>query len=214
MRLTRARLNIGAPFGVSRSEPVPFVSRRKVFLLWNEGDVLTEKATIMDDKAMSRAVQRIAFEIVERNRGADDLCVVGVLRRGAVLADIIAGKIEEIEGKTVDVGYLDITKYRDDIKDKDEKPDLSDISFEIEGKKIIIVDDVLYTGRSARAAIDAIMSRGRPRLIQLAVLVDRGHRELPVRPDYIGKNVPTSASEKVKVEVIKYDGINRVAIYE
>jgi len=172
---------------------------------------MTEKAVIMDEKAMSRAVVRIAFEIIERNRGAEDICIVGILRRGAVIADRLSKKISEIEGKTIEAGYLDITNYRDDIKDKtgDES---SEIPFEVEGKKVILVDDVVFTGRSARAAVDAIMQRGRPRLIQLAALIDRGHRELPIRPDYVGKNVPTSLQETVKVEVMEYDNANRVVI--
>ena len=172
---------------------------------------MTEKAEIMDGAAMNRAITRICYEIIERNRGAENLCVIGVLRRGAVLARRMAEKIGQIEGIMLPVGDLDIALYRDDRDTSD--TDKSQISFSVEGRKVILVDDVLYTGRSARAAIDAIMDRGRPVNIQLAVLIDRGHRELPLRSDYTGKNLPTSSSEVVKVMVEDYDGVNRVAIF-
>ncbi len=175
---------------------------------------MKEKAEIMDAKAVARAVTRIAFEIIERNRGTEGLCILGILSRGAELALRIAEKIAQVEGKTVEVGLVDITPYRDDREDEGAQcVDLSEIGFSVTGKKIILVDDVLYTGRSARAAIDAIMSRGRPEYIQLAVLIDRGHRELPIRPDYVGKNLPTSREETVRVQVKERDGTDRVAIY-
>lgn len=170
---------------------------------------MQEKAVILDEKAMARAIARMSFEIVERNRGAEHLCIIGILRRGAVIAERIAKKIEEIEGRPVLLGKLDITPYRDDKKGEN---DLTEIPFPVQDKKIVLVDDVIFTGRSVRAAIDAIMSRGRPQSIQLAALIDRGHRELPIRPDYIGKNVPTAREEIVRVQVESYDGVNRVAI--
>ncbi len=175
---------------------------------------MKEKAEIMDDKAVARAITRISYEIVEHNRGTEHLCILGILSRGAELAARIAARIEQMEGKAVNVGLLDITSFRDDrsVRTPDEN-DRSRIDFSITGKRIILVDDVLYTGRSVRAAIDAIMQRGRPQNIQLAVLIDRGHRELPIRPDYVGKNLPTSGDETVKVQVVERDGIDRVAIY-
>ena len=175
---------------------------------------MKEKAEIMDDKAVARAITRISYEIVERNRGTELLCILGILSRGAELAARIAARIEQMEGKAVEVGLLDITPFRDDRNEQGTaQNDRSQIGFSITGKRIILVDDVLYTGRSVRAAIDAIMQRGRPQNIQLAVLIDRGHRELPIRPDYIGKNLPTSGDETVKVQVVERDGIDRVAIY-
>lgn len=169
------------------------------------------KARIMDEKAMQRAIARISFEIIEHNHGTDNLCVLGILRRGAVLGSRIAAKIEEIEKRPVDVGVLDITPYRDDIEHFDDE-DLTDIPFSLVGRNVVLVDDVIHTGRSARAAIDALMSRGRPQTIQLAALIDRGHRELPIRPDYVGKNAPTSNAELVHVCVMEYDGSNQVDI--
>lgn len=173
-----------------------------------------EKAEIMDEKSIIRAIARITYEIVERNHGAQDLCIIGIKRRGAVLAKLIAEKINEVEGTKANLGYLDITLYRDDIKNKADICDSSEIPFDVTGKKVVLVDDVLYTGRSARAAIDAIMDKGRPKRLQLAVLVDRGHRELPIRADFVGKNVPTSRSESVAVLVTEYDGENRVTILD
>jgi pyrimidine operon attenuation protein/uracil phosphoribosyltransferase len=173
-----------------------------------------EKAEIMDEKAILRAVARIAYEIVERNHGAQDLCIIGIKRRGAVVARLIAEKIQEVEGMPVSLGYLDITPYRDDLKEKIEVCDLNEITFDVTGKKVVLVDDVIFTGRSVRAAIDAIMDKGRPNRIQLAVLVDRGHRELPIRADFVGKNVPTSRYESVAVMVTEYDGVNRVIILD
>ncbi len=173
---------------------------------------MEQKALILDDKAMSRAIARISFEIIEKNKGVENLCIIGILSRGGQLAYRIAEKIKAVEGKGVEVGFLDITPFRDDIaKDKNSR-DNSSINFDLNGKKVILVDDVIYTGRTVRAAIDAIMARGRPELIQLAVLVDRGHRELPIRADFIGKNLPTSKEEQVKVFVSERDGEDKVVI--
>jgi len=162
---------------------------------------------IMDARDVERAIRRMAHEIVERNRGAEGLAVVGIRTRGVPLARRIAGLIGELEDQEVPLGILDITLYRDDIFDRPQ-PEVreTDIPFDVTGRSLVIVDDVLYTGRSVRAAVDAIMDFGRPRRIQLAVLVDRGHRELPIRPDFVGKNVPTSRSERVKVRLRETDG--------
>lgn len=174
---------------------------------------MEKKRTIMDDKAMQRAVARISYEILEHNKGTENLCVVGIFSRGAVLGRRIADKLSELEKTEVPFGAIDITPYRDDIvaADHDEK---TDIPFDVRDKRVVIVDDVIFTGRSSRAAIDALIKRGRPQSIQLAVLVDRGHRELPIRPDYIGKNLPTSRNELVKVSVAERDGSDFVAIYD
>ncbi|MDD6032642.1 MAG: bifunctional pyr operon transcriptional regulator/uracil phosphoribosyltransferase PyrR [Oscillospiraceae bacterium] len=171
---------------------------------------MTEKALILDDKAMSRAINRISYEIVERNKGVEDLCIIGILSRGMELAQRIACKIRQVEGKSVPVGCLDITPYRDD--GRQGAADHSCIPFDIGDKRVVLVDDVIYTGRSVRAAIDALMAIGRPRCIQLAVLVDRGHRELPIRADFIGKNLPTSREENVRVFVRERDGEDKVVI--
>lgn len=175
---------------------------------------VTQKAVILDAKAMQRAVARISYEIIERNKGANGLCIVGIMRRGVNLAQRIADKIQEVEGVTVPLGMLDITAYRDDRRDSSSCADQTELPFEVESKKIVLVDDVIYTGRSVRAAIDALMSKGRPQTIQLAVLIDRGHRELPIRADFVGKNVPTSHEEKVVVAVKEVDGLDEVVIAE
>lgn len=167
----------------------------------------------MDENAVLRAIARISYEIVERNKGTDGLCFVGILSRGVYIADRIAAKLGELEGLPPEVGILDITAYRDDEKHSDTE-DRTDIPFDVKDKQVIIVDDVIFTGRSARAAIDAVMKRGRPKSIQLAALVDRGHRELPIRPDYVGKNVPTSLDEAVKVMMKEIDGEDKVIILE
>lgn len=177
------------------------------------------KAEIMDEKGMSRATARISYEIAERNHGTADVCVIGIRRRGAVIAARIAGKLSEIEGTAVPTGFLDITPYRDDLDEKAAAKTAqgslgTDIPFNVTGRRVILVDDVLYTGRSVRAAIDAIMDKGRPNRLQLAVLIDRGHRELPISPDFVGKNVPTSRNETVAVQVTEFDGVNRVVIGE
>lgn len=177
------------------------------------GNVLREKAQIMDSVAMRRAIARISFEIIERNRGVENLCIIGIMSRGAQLAERIAAKIEEVEGQPILVGYVDITRFRDDRETRAEGDNTS-IQFALTGKKLVLVDDVIFTGRSVRAAIDAIMERGRPDSIQLATLVDRGHRELPIRADYIGKNLPTSKDETVRVLVSERDGEDKVIILE
>ncbi len=168
----------------------------------------------MDESAIRRAVARITYEILERNRGAQSLCIVGILSRGVVLAERIAQKIYELEQVHVDFGALDITPYRDDRAGDQQQSAKSTIHFPVKDKRVVIVDDVLYTGRSCRAAIDAILAIGRPQCMQLAVLVDRGHRELPIRPDYIGKNVPTAQTEMVRVSVKEIDGTDCVEIYQ
>lgn len=174
------------------------------------------KAELMDEAGMNRALLRIAHEIIEKNSGAADVVLVGIKRRGVTLAQKIAENIKKAEGAQVETGVLDITLYRDDLTTLKEIPTVNDTCLpqNINDKIIIIVDDVLYTGRTARAAIEAIFSRGRPSSIQLAILIDRGHRQLPIRADYVGKNVPTSASEVIAVNVIEYDGKNSVELYE
>ena len=173
---------------------------------------MQQKAVIMDENSISRAVARICYEIIERNKGVENVCVIGIYSRGIHLAERIAEKLSELEGTRVPYGGLDITAYRDDERRGSE--DKTDIPFSITGKTVIIADDVIFTGRSSRAAIDAIMSRGRPGAIQLAVLIDRGHRELPIRPDYIGKNVPTGKNESIRVMLSESDGCDKALIYE
>ncbi len=177
---------------------------------------LREKAEIMTEDDIRRALQRISHEIVEKNRGVENLAIIGVARRGDHLARRIAKIIEDIEGLNVPTGTIDITLYRDDLNLFERKPGLSktDIKFEIDGKRVILVDDVIHTGRSVRAAIDGLMDFGRPASIQLAVLIDRGHRELPISPDYVGKNIPTSRKEWINVELRELDGFDRVSIAE
>ncbi len=176
---------------------------------------LVEKAQIMNEVEISRAISRIAHEIIEKNKGVDDdLLIIGIQRRGVPLAERIAQKIQEVENKPVKVGKLDITFYRDDLSTLAEHPvvNRTEINYSVTDKKIILVDDVLYTGRTVRAAIDAIMDLGRPSMIQLAVLIDRGHRELPIRADYVGKNVPTARNEVIHVKLVEIDGVNKVVI--
>lgn len=175
---------------------------------------MEEKALILDEKAMGRAVSRIAYEILERNKGAEGLCLAGILSRGRDLARRIAQRMAAVEGIDVPWGALDITRFRDDHREKDPGEDRTDLPFDITGKRIVLVDDVIYTGRTVRAAIDALFALGRPQSIQLAALVDRGHRELPIRADYVGKNLPTSREETVRVFVKEVDGEDRVVILE
>jgi len=173
------------------------------------------KAQLMDEKAMDRAITRIAHEIIERNKGVEEVVLVGVLRRGVTLANRLHEAIFRIEGTTVEVGIVDISLYRDDLQHSFEQPKVVGGKLpEITGKTVVLVDDVLYTGRTVRAALDAIIDQGRPSSVQLAVLVDRGHRELPIRADYVGKNVPTAKRETIAVEVAEYDGQNQVLILE
>jgi pyrimidine operon attenuation protein/uracil phosphoribosyltransferase len=175
-----------------------------------------QKAKIMDQEGIRRAVTRIAHEIIERNKGTDNLALIGIRKRGVPLALRLAEKIKDIEEKGVPVGMLDITLYRDDLGTRAQKPRVrqTEVPFSVDGKKIVLVDDVMYTGRTIRAALDAIIDLGRPRVIQLAVLVDRGHRELPIRADYVGKNVPTSRREAVEVRLLETDGEEDVIIMD
>ena len=174
-----------------------------------------EKAQVLDDAALDRALTRIAHEILEKNDGAKDLAFVGLRTRGVTLAQRLAAKITRIDGATAPVGTLDITLYRDDL-DLRGAPVIrgTDIPFSIKNKTVVLVDDVLFTGRTVRAALDALIDLGRPRMIQLAILIDRGHRELPIRPDYVGKNLPTSRRESVAVRLKEHDGEDRVVIEE
>lgn len=173
------------------------------------------KSVLMDQDQMHRALKRIAHQIIEHNSGYENLVFLGIKRRGLPLAHALAKYIEEFEGVKVPVGELDITLYRDDLTELQDTPIVheSKPDFEVKGKVVVLVDDVLFTGRTARAALDATSALGRPASIQLAVLVDRGHRELPIRADYVGKNVPTSKSEMVKVEVTEIDGDAKVSIF-
>ncbi len=173
------------------------------------------KSYLMDCQAISRALTRIAHEIVERNGDGEKLCVVGIMRRGAPLADILATRIKSL-GVEVDIGYLDITLYRDDLSGDVDQPKLNEtrIDFSVTGKTVIMVDDVLYTGRTARAAMEALISLGRPAKIQFAALIDRGHRELPIVADYVGKNVPTSRSEVIVVSTPPFDDEVSVSIWQ
>ena len=177
---------------------------------------VVEKTKIMDEDGMRRAITRIAHEIIERNKGVKDLAVIGIRRRGGPLAERLAEKIGEIEKEKVPVGILDITLYRDDLTTLGPHPMVhrTEVDFDINGKTLVLVDDVLYTGRTVRAALDALMDLGRPKCIQLAVLVDRGHRELPIKADYVGKNVPTSKKEIIAVKVKEIDGKDEVVIEE
>ncbi len=188
---------------------------------------LREKAKVMDQETIRRAITRMAHEIVERNKGASALCLVGIPRRGVHLAERLAGAIESAEGVRIPVGTLDITEYRDDrdrraprggLSSSGDRPGtargVTNLPFPIPGRQIVLVDDVLYTGRTVRAALDALIDQGRPAAIQLAVLVDRGHRELPIRPDYVGKNLPTSSREMVAVRLMEADGRDEVVIEE
>ncbi len=169
---------------------------------------------ILDEVKIGRALTRIAHEILEHNSGAETLAIIGILTRGAYLAKRIAAIIEKLEGVAVPVGLMDISLYRDDVRSKLDQPlvQRTDILFEVSNRNIILVDDVLFTGRTIRAALDQIIDFGRPRTIQLAVLVDRGHRELPIKADYVGANIPTSKSDQVVLEVKEKEGIDRVRV--
>jgi len=177
---------------------------------------LKEKTKILDEEAIGRSLERIAHEVVEKVSRIEDVAIVGIKNRGAYLGQRLAGKIEKIAGVQIPVGALDITLYRDDLTEASEQPVVhaTEIDFDIEGKNIILVDDVLYTGRTIRCALDALIDFGRPGMIQLAVLIDRGHRELPIRADYVGKNVPTSAKEVIVLKLKESDGKDEAVICE
>jgi pyrimidine operon attenuation protein/uracil phosphoribosyltransferase len=174
------------------------------------------KFEVLDHVAIDRALTRIAHEILERNKGCHDLVLIGVRTRGVYLARRLAEKVYSIEGERVPLGVIDITLYRDDLRRRLDQPKVerTEIPFSLTDKRVILVDDVLFTGRSIRAALDGLMDFGRPRSIQLAVLVDRGHRELPIRADYVGRNIPTAIQESVKVCMREEDGTEQVVILE
>lgn len=177
-----------------------------------------KRRVLLDENAVRRALTRIAHEIIERNKGIENCILVGIKTRGIYLAERLASKIKEIEEISIPVGELDITLYRDDLshKSEDHEPVLkgTQLPGDITGKIVILVDDVLYTGRTVRAALDALIDQGRPQVIQLAVLVDRGHRELPIRPDFVGKNVPTSNTEIIAVQLTEVDNADQVEILQ
>ncbi len=174
------------------------------------------KSVLVDAAGFNRTITRLAHEIIERNRGTERLGLVGMQTRGVYLARRLAGKIEEIEHIRVPVGVLDVTMYRDDYRTTLKQPrvQVTDIPFDLYDMNVVLLDDVLYTGRTVRAALDALMDFGRPHRIQLAVLVDRGHRELPIKPDFVGKNVPTSINEEVRVRMSEIDGEDTVLLVE
>ena len=177
---------------------------------------MKEKANVLDAQAISRSLTRIAHEILERNRSTDNLAIVGIRSRGAYLAQRLAECVKKIDGEEVPVGALDITLYRDDLSLLGAQPVVrkTEIGFDVTDKNIILVDDVLYTGRTIRAALSELIDFGRPKTIQLAVLVDRGHRELPIRADYVGKNIPTAQDETIEVRLDEVDGKDEVVIVE
>ncbi len=177
---------------------------------------LIHKATVMDEKTMQQALRRIAHEIIERNKGIDDVVLVGIRRRGVPLAKRLQAFLNEIEGSDLPLGILDITLYRDDLTQRQEQPEVhtTDVPFDLDKKHVVLVDDVLYTGRTVRAALNALVDLGRPASIQLAVLIDRGHRELPIRADYVGKNIPTARNGVIEVRITEFDGAEQVDILE
>jgi pyrimidine operon attenuation protein / uracil phosphoribosyltransferase len=189
--------------------------RKKLFYLYG-GDKMKVKAQLLDEKGINRSLIRISHEIIEKNKGVENIALVGIKTRGVPLAERLAKHIEAFEDSKVEIGVLDITLYRDDLTEESEQPNVNQtkIDFDIRSKTIILVDDVLYTGRTVRAAMDAIIRIGRPKAIQLAVLIDRGHREFPIRADYVGKNVPTSVSEVVQVKLLETDDEDKVVISE
>jgi len=176
--------------------------------------LMREKAKVMDGEGIRRALTRMAHEVLERNHSARGLVVVGIPTRGVSLARRLATAIEGIEEVTVPVGTLDISRFRDDRADRTKADPAPSLAFDVAGRTIILADDVLFTGRTARAALDALIAHGRPASIQLAVLIDRGHREFPIRPDYVGKNLPTSSREHVAVRLSEIDGTDEVVIEE
>jgi len=177
---------------------------------------MKDKVCILDKEAITRAITRIAHEILEKNKGTQGLCLVGIRNRGAYLAQRLGSCIENIDKEKIPVGILDITLYRDDLTLISAKPVVhkTEIDFDINDKNIVLVDDVLYTGRTIRAALDALVDLGRPKSIQLAVLIDRGHRELPIRADFVGKNIPTSKNEMIDVHLEEADGLDEVLVVE
>lgn len=175
---------------------------------------MLKESEILDEKAISRAITRISHEIIERNNGVNDIVLIGIKTRGKYIAERIHDTILKFENKNIDIGELDISMYRDDLKKLNNEPIVngSKIDFDIKDKIVILIDDVLYTGRTIRSALDAIIDINRPKAIQLAILIDRGHRELPIRADYVGKNVPTSKNEIIHVKLLEVDGTNSVTI--
>lgn len=169
---------------------------------------------LLDEMGIKRSITRISYEIIEKNKNIEDIVIIGIKSRGDILAERIKNKIEELEKISLPLEFLDITLYRDDREKEDNKIEIKDVNFKsnLTGKIVIIVDDVLYTGRTIRAALDAILNNSRPAKIQLACLIDRGHRELPIRADYIGKNIPTSQDEKIEVRLKDFDGVEEVVI--
>jgi pyrimidine operon attenuation protein/uracil phosphoribosyltransferase len=177
-----------------------------------EGERLSQRTQVLDAEEIRRALTRVAHEIVEKNRGTGELALVGIQSKGAPLARRLAALIERVEGSAVPVGSLDIALYRDDVMQRPHPVRLTEIPFDVTGRRVILVDEVFFTGRTIRAAMDAMMDLGRPQSIQLAVLVDRGHRELPIRPDFVGKNLPTSRREHVQVHLQETNGEDAVYI--
>ena len=177
---------------------------------------MKQKVLLMDEVAVGRALTRLSFEIIEKNKNPENIVLVGIKTRGVPMAKSLAKRIEAHGGPALPVCELDITFYRDDLSKLYDMPEVKsqDLSVDINGKNVILVDDVIYTGRTIRAAIDAIFSNGRPAKIGLAVLIDRGHRELPIKPDYVGKNVPTSRREVIKVAFNETDGVTEVGLYD
>lgn len=207
-------------FDISISVPIQtsWALRSRGFFIERRQFQLTKKADILDEAAMNRALTRIAHEIIERNEGIDNVILVGIKTRGAYLAKRLSQKINTIEKKEIRSGELDISLYRDDLSTKTLNGEATvqqvDITYDLTNQTVVLVDDVLYTGRTVRAAMDAVMDIGRPSQIQLAVLVDRGHRELPIRADFVGKNIPTASHERVVVHMVEVDDEDLVAIYE
>lgn len=175
---------------------------------------MKKKAELFDENTLRRSIMRIAHEITEKNQDVNEICLVGIKTRGIPLARRLADCIKKIENKSVPVGIIDISVFRDDVDVKQSEPPALQLPFAIMNKNVILVDDVFCTGRTIRAALDCLVFHGRPKTVQLAVLVDRGHRELPIRPDYVGKNIPTSKSELVKVSLSEIDGVDKIELYE
>ena len=177
---------------------------------------MKQKAQLMDEAALNRALMRISHEITEKNKGVENVVLAGILRRGETIARRIRDNVRKIEDRDLPVGSIDIRFYRDDLTHLEESPRVKQTSlpFDVTGRDVVLIDDVIYTGRTVRAAIEALFSCGRPRSIQLAVLIDRGHRELPIRPDFVGKNIPTSRTELIEVRLPEFDGETGVWLME